>query len=203
LVLGAVALAVDPLSLTALALLLDMDDIDIRSLLRSLESVTRVPPSPFAPITIFHKSFPDYVLDRDRCRDSRFYVDPLEHHMRLAVACLELMKSKLKPNICNLPRYLMNREVEDLQERRETYIGEALGYACTSWSQHLSKASRSTEAVTRILDLLEEFMSQHFLSWLEVLSITGTVRMAVYPFRDAKAWLNQVCLLFSSCFFLI
>jgi hypothetical protein len=196
-VLGTVVLARDPLSLMALALLLNMDAASIRSLLGLLEPIIRVPPSPFAPITVFHKSFPDYLLDKTRGTDSRFHINPHEHHARLAINCLELIKNKLKRNICNLPPYSLNNEVNDLSERRKTHIGEALEYACTSWAQHLSLASRSTGAVTRILQLMQEFMSHHFLSWLEVLSITGTLRAAVYSFRDAKTWLNKVRLLFS------
>jgi hypothetical protein len=184
----------------ALALLLNMDSADIRSLLRLLGSVIRAPPSPVASIGVFHKSFPDYLLDKARCQDPRFNVDAPEHHARLAVACLDLMNIKLKRNICDLPCYFLNNEVTDLSERRKTYIGEALEYACTSWAQHLSQASRSAGAVTKILKLIEVFMRQHFLWWLEVLSITDTLRTAVYSFRNAKTWLNEVRLLFSTNF---
>jgi hypothetical protein len=40
-------------------------------------------------------------------------------------------------------------------------------------------------------------MLNDFLSWLEVLSIAGTLREAVYSLRGVKAWLSRVSL-FSS-----
>jgi hypothetical protein len=89
----------------------------------------------------------------------------------------------------------MNDEVVDLSDRRSKYIGEALEYACAFWAQHLSQASRSTESLAIILGLMNDFMQDHFLSWLEVLSIAGTLRTAVYSLRDVKTWLTQVRLL--------
>jgi hypothetical protein len=192
-ILGTVILVLNPLSIAALALLLNMDPYEIMSLLRSLYTLIRVPSSPAAPICVFHKSLPDYLLDKDRCGDMRFYVDSSEHHTRLVIRSLELMGASLKRNICHLPRYAMNAEVKDLSERRSKYIGEALEYACTSWAQHLSKASQSIEVIAKILELLEDFMRNSFLAWLEVLSITGTLRTAVFSLRDTKTWLNGVC----------
>jgi hypothetical protein len=200
-ILGTIVVAPNPVVMATLAILLNMNVGSIRPLLRSLESVIRVPSSPDVPINGFHKSFPDFLTDNSRCRELRFYVNLSEHHMRLAIRSLELMNTALKQNICELPRYSFNDEVEDLSERRRNFIGDALEYACTSWAHHLSLTSESPETIRRVLDLMEDFMSHHFLSWLEVLSIMGTLRTAVYSLRDAKSWLNHVRLLFSSYFF--
>jgi hypothetical protein len=196
-ILGTTVLVLDSVSLTTLALLLELDTDDILSLLRLLHSVLRVPPSPTAPIAVHHKSFPDFLLDMNRCKDLRFHLDAPKHHARLAIRCLQLMKLKLKRNICDLPCYATNAEVEDLCKRRSERIGESLEYACSSWAQHLSQASRSTEALATVVELMNDFMCYHFMSWLEVLSIAGMLRTAVYSLRDAKAWLDQVRPLFS------
>jgi hypothetical protein len=105
------------------------------------------------------------------------------------------MNQGLKQNICHLPPYAMNDEVEDLLDRRGKYIGEALEYACTSWAQHLSQASGSTEPLATVLGLMNDFMQYHFLSWLEVLSIADTLHTAVHSLQDVRTWLNQVRLL--------
>jgi hypothetical protein len=191
-ILGTVVLARNPLLLESLAILLNMDPNDIRSFLRSLASVIQVPSSPDVPVSVFHKSFPDYLLEESRCGDPRFHVDSGAHHGRLAINCLQLMKSQLKRNICDLPHHSTNDEVKDLEERRRTHIGEALEYACTSWAHHLSQASLSTEILAAILDLMDYFINHLFLAWLEVLSIARNLRSAVYSLRDAKGWLSQV-----------
>jgi hypothetical protein len=102
------------------------------------------------------------------------------------------MNRVLKRNICDLPAYAMNSEVCDLGERREKYIGSGLEYACRSWARHLGMASRDVEEVRYTIDLLETFLKHQLLSWLEVLSILGDLRCAVYTLRDVKAWLAEV-----------
>lgn len=191
-ILGTVVVAPNPVLLETLAILLDKDVDETRPLLRSLESLIHVPALPHIPIRAFHKSFPDFLTDKSRCTELRFYVDSPQHHARLAIRCLELMQQGLKRNICDLPRYSMNKEVKDLAERRSKYIGDALEYACTSWGQHLSQASRLNGNEETLVQLMNTFMRYHLLSWLEVLSIAETLRTAVYFLRDAKTWFSQV-----------
>jgi hypothetical protein len=193
-ILGVVSLAFNPLSLDSLGIFLELKPKDVLTCLRHLHSVLLVPESPSGIVRILHKSFPDYLLDNQRCTNLRFHVDSGDHHGRLAIRCLELMKSRLKRNICDLPRYATNDEVMDLAERRKEHIGDALEYACRFWAQHLSPASNSDDVVTKILDLLSNLMLHHFLAWLEVLSVTGTLRVAIYSLRDMKAWLSRVSL---------
>lgn len=200
-ILGTIALVLNPLGLKALAILLNIHADDILSFLKLLHSIIRVPPSPSVPITIYHKSFPDYLVDRQRCKDERFHIDSGDHHARLAIACLELMLKELKYNICDLPRYSLNTKVDDLEERRKDCIGETLEYACTAWTQHISQVPGSSETIARILELLNDLMRRHFLSWLEVMGITNNLRTAIYSSRDIKAWLNQVSRCISLCVF--
>jgi hypothetical protein len=197
-VLGSIVVVANPLSSSALGQLLGLQGSEVRTALRFLHSLIHVPEPHDEPIRVYHKSFADYLVDKERCLEPKLRVDPGDHHAHLAVRCLEVMNGSLKRNPCDIPRYAMNEDVEDLQERRKTHIGPVLEYACTFWTQHLLQAARSTETITKTLGLMETFMDQHFLSWLEVLSVAGTVRTAVYSFRDAKTWLNQVCLSFSS-----
>ena len=144
-------------------------------------------------ITALHKSFPDYLTDRSRCKDSRFYVDPAVHHGKLAIYCLDLMEMRLiKANICDLPRYVMNKDVEDLAARRKEHIDGALEYGCRFWAKHLRLACRTGEDVVKILERLRRFMERQLLRWLEVLSIVGDLRVAVYSLDDVKAWLIDV-----------
>ena len=60
-VVGTVLLVFNPLSVKALSDLLG--EFDVSTTLRSLHSLLLIPPSEDAPIHIFHKSFPDFLMD--------------------------------------------------------------------------------------------------------------------------------------------
>ena len=79
--------------------------------------------------------------------------------------------------MCKLPDAVTNSEVEDLRERSERYIDDALRYACRSWHKHLGdEYAAHTPGIT---SALHQFLEKKFLFWLEVLSVLGAVRDAV------------------------
>jgi hypothetical protein len=86
----------------------------------------------------------------------------------------------------------MNNDVGDLAARRENHIGGGLEYACRSWAKHLRLASSDGGDVGHVVELLGYFFNHHLLSWLEVLSIVGDVRCAVYSLRDVRSWFDHV-----------
>jgi hypothetical protein len=90
----------------------------------------------------------------------------------------------------------MNTEVRNLDARRERYIGEGLEYGCRSWAKHLRLAPRVGENVRHVVESLREFFDNHLLEWLEVLSIVGDLRCAVYSLHDVTAWLVDVSISF-------
>jgi hypothetical protein len=106
-----------------------------------------------------------------------------------------LMKTSLRKNICYLPRYAMNIDIEDLNTRREKYIGSALGYACRSWAKHLRSCSKVCDGIDITVDTVNLFFTNQFLSWLEVLSIEGDFRVTIYSLHDVRSWLCNVSIL--------
>ena len=104
-VVGAVLLIFDPLSIKDLSDLLGPSMQHIKNTIRSLHSVLLVPETSEDPIRIFHKSFPDFLLDPHRCQDRRFLIEPAGHHVEILLACLRLMGERLKRNICDLDKY--------------------------------------------------------------------------------------------------
>jgi NACHT domain len=192
LVVGSVVLVFDPLSRASLGTILDIQSSDVGLALRSLHSIIIVPDSELQPIRICHKSLADYLTDPNRCKDTRFYINPSISHLKLGIRCLQLMNCSLKKNICELPRYAMNADIEDLDSRREEFIGGGLEYACRSWAKHLRLGSSDGDNVRHAVQLLEDFFHQHFLQWLEVLSVVGDLRCAVYCLHDVSAWLLDV-----------
>ena len=73
-VVGAVLLLFNPLSVEALSDLLGVPGVS--TTLRPLHSVLLVPASGATPICIFHKSFPDFLMDPKRCTNHHFFIDP-------------------------------------------------------------------------------------------------------------------------------
>ena len=190
-VLGAVALITNPLSPPAIAALLGFEHDVVMSILESIQSLLALHDNINHPIQPFHKSFPDFITNSTRCINTRFYIPP-DHHTQLILCCFKLMSESLKKNMCSLPDYVLNFNVEDLPRKlKEGGICGALEYACKSWYKHLIvKKDQIDDVVSALCCFLEE----KFLFWLEVLSVLGTVGNAAHALDATIKWLNKVCL---------
>ena len=187
-VLSAVVLATDPLSPLAIATLMHFGCDEVMLLIESIHSLLALHDDGH-PIQPFHKSFPDFITDPARCTDPRFYIS-LDYHTELFLRCLELMGGSLKKNICSIPGFVLNSEVEDLQKRiEESGIRGALEYACRSWYKHLIVTKHLT---SNVVSALRDFLEGKFLLWLEVLSLLGTVNDAARALNTTVKWLNEV-----------
>ena len=193
-VVGAVLLVFHPLSRKALSDLLRNcgTPSHISTTLRFLHSLLNVPDSEDGLIRVFHKSFPDFLTDRTRCKDERFFVDPAVHNEDILFSCLDLMKRRLKKNICNLDDYAVLNEVNDLSTRRETCIGSSLEYACRFWTRHLASVPGNGPHAKRIKEAVEDFFTKHLLCWIEVLSIVRHLGVAVYAINEIRQWYISV-----------
>ena len=113
LVLSAVTLATNPISLSTIAALLGFNTEDVFPLLESAHSLLILQEDVDHPVQLFHKSFPDFIVDPARCVIQRFYVPPPSHYTELLIGCLELMGQRLEQNMCKLPDSVVNSEVEE------------------------------------------------------------------------------------------
>ena len=93
---GCIVTAYNPLTKDSLVDLLGRDHNDIAPSLEQLHSVLLIPESNSDFIRIYHKSFPDYMTDKSRCKNTNFFLDPEVHHAAMASHCLEMMKRNLK-----------------------------------------------------------------------------------------------------------
>ena len=188
-VVGAILLVFNSLSMKALSALFGASDIPT---LHSPHSPLLIPDSMEDPVHTFHKSFPDFLMDPKRCKDKRFFVDPLVHHGELLLSCLNLMKKGLKKNICNLDDYVILSEVTDLSTHQKTHIGSALEYACCFWTRHLAETPSNGCNSEEIQREIDEFFTTHLLFWIEVLVIMGNLDIGVYAINDIKQWYISV-----------
>ena len=189
LVVGTIVFAVNPLSSSAIATLVNLGTREVVDLLRQIQSLLKFPEDPDSPVLPFHKSFPDFIVDPLRCSNDRFHIPPTTGHLKLALDCLKLMNGSLEHNLLSLPNYALNSEVQDLKVRIEDHMSVGLQYACRSWSSHLSEVRGD---VSSVVTTLRGFLQDGFLAWLEVLSVIGAARDAVSSLEKLIHWLHEV-----------
>jgi hypothetical protein len=176
-VVGAIIVLENPPTVSALANFLSMDESDVKITLQHLHSIMAPTSSNQAP-QLYHKSFPDFITNNQRCVDTRFYIMPEEHHAQAAQYCFEIMDKSLHRNMYGLQglqKFMKNSEVEVDGDKS---ITDEVVYACLHWANHCSKSGR--QQATELLRLLEKFAFTHMLHWIEVLSLIGKLNIA-YP----------------------
>jgi WD40 repeat protein len=189
-VVGAVLLMFNPLPIGALSSLLRVSSIP--TTLRSLRSLLLVPNGETDPIRVFHKSISDFLTDPGRCKDTRFFINPSVHHREILLSCLDLMKDRLKENICGLDDYASLEKVKDLPTRRKTRIGDALEYACRFWTRHLVKTPGSGCEAKEVRKAIDEFFTTRLLFWIEVLIVMGSLDVSLHAVNDVRQWYISV-----------
>jgi len=199
-VVGAVLLVFNPLSVTTLSDLLGISHVS--TTLRSLHSLLIIPtsePDP-TPIHALHKSFPDFLTDPGRCTDQQFFIEPSIHHREILLSCLKLMKARLRRNICQLDDYIPLSEVKDLATHQAAYIGDALGYACKFWANHLVGITGNIHDIEEVDKEINNFFETSLLFWIEVLSLMGNLDIGVYAINNIEEWYTTVSFIISSTY---
>jgi hypothetical protein len=136
------------------------------------------------PITPLHTSFRDFLTNK--VKGGEFHVDLYDAHRQLAHSCLGLLLNSLKFNICNLETsYLANEDVADLKSRVDDHIPPALSYACRFWDDHLEHIDFDTDLYGK----LQTFFNTKLLFWLEALSLTNCVGLALAACSALNVWL--------------
>ncbi|KAJ9653656.1 hypothetical protein H2198_007167 [Neophaeococcomyces mojaviensis] len=166
-VVGAIVLLVEPLSSPALAELLDVPLEMIRFCLWPLHSVLHIPQDHTAVIRPLHLSFSEYLTSQDTL-NTPFNVNAPATHGQLWRQCLRLLSGPdgLREDICCLrcPGQLRH---EISAGRIAKYLPLAVKYACRYWVYHVqSSTSRVSDG-----DEVHTFLQEHFLHWLEALSL--------------------------------
>jgi hypothetical protein len=171
-----------PLSAIGLGILLEIEPGVVKSALGSLHSVISIPQSLDAPVSTFHCSFPDCLAEPTRSR--QHFLPPSQSHEMLAKSCLSLMNSSLKENICNLHEYdtISNEMIS-------THITEGLSYACVYWASHLTSVKKEDlRNAGDIREILDHFLRDHVLHWVECLSLLGQSIITTESLRMIEEW---------------
>ena len=171
-----------PLSLSALADLVDMNIDVLRLLLRKLHAVVHSPGKLDQPgLRALHASFADYLFEHAEqyIRIPRSLGDTV-----LATGCLQVMAKRLRFNVsCSRSSYELNRS------KKPENITLSLEYACTQWIFHVAR-QQEPSALDGIIELV---FPPRFLFWLEVVSVLGRVRDAATTLLFAASVVSDLC----------
>ena len=190
---GTIVLLFNPLSPSGIAEIIGLDPNEVMIFLRLVQSLLMFSEDFSQPVKPCHKSFSDFMTDPSRCLDKRFHISPGNLHLEIAMGCLRVMNDGLKENLLSLPDYALNSEVEDLQTKIKDCISTTLKYACKSWHTHLTMALGD---VADIASHLSFFLEHKFLAWLEVVSVLGAVKGAIFALEKLVSWLQEVCFVY-------
>ena len=190
-VVGTVLAAKQPLTLSAICTLLNADSDDeasgaIRSLLENLGCVLvlyRVRGGAVV-VRIGHPSFRDYITSQERCPPN-WYIDLHQSSVLLGSRCFFLMGKTLRRDICRMGSpSVTNNDLSS--ETVYQFIVTGLRYACIYAFNHI-------EGDNGNLGMLEAFLMDKLLEWLEAMTLMGLLDTAVELMQHALADLTQVC----------
>ncbi|KAB5588635.1 Vegetative incompatibility protein HET-E-1 [Ceratobasidium theobromae] len=174
----------EPIPVETMAALVESDEDQTLAALEPFRSVLHVSDHT-GLVSTLHASFPDYILSQTR--SGEFFCDMRTHSQLLGRRCLEIMKGQLRFNICNLPSsFLPDSDVPDLDARIEMNISSSLSYTCRYWPEHLILAMASDE----LRAMVDEFLSQRLLFWMEVLNLKQCMAMGTQGLAKVQTWLR-------------
>jgi hypothetical protein len=167
-----------------MASLLCLNPKYIYLILNGLRSFLVVPESDTSPIRLFHLSFRDFLVNKERCKDEAMFIDENEAHRQIFGHCLGHLSHSLKKNICGLihPGTFLAEIERDVVIR---HIPHTIRYACQYWALHLKDAKISQPGTTEMTHALE-FLRLHLLHWIEALAIIECLNDAVTGIADLK-----------------
>jgi hypothetical protein len=146
----------------SLSALLPVPKHKVDQVLRDLYSILNIPDDQSQPIRLHHPSFRDFLLNKDRCADAKFWVEETQAHTVLADNCIQLMANFLRKDVC---RVVASGALAAEQDRTELErcLPKELQYACLYWINHLAKSG----AKLCDNDEVHSFLKKHCLHWIE------------------------------------
>ncbi|PVF91363.1 WD40 repeat-like protein [Serendipita vermifera] len=138
-------------------------------------------------VLLLHPTFREFLLD-SKVAD-QFYIDIAEAHALMAKGCLQVMKSEFKFNICGLESsFLLNSQVDDLEDRISTSISSQLQYSSVHWPSHVINSGDPSHDQQVTKAILQICKSPYAFYWMEILSALRQVQSTVSGLQAVKNW---------------
>ena len=162
-VLGYLVVLQQPLDIASISTLLSLDDFDVKHCMRRISSIIVDGIDSLSERTVprLHKSVVDYLVSDHPHPGLR--INLIEQHNFLTTTCFESIQ-RLIFNVGHITTsHQLNREIPS--------ISQVISYPCQWLGRHIENGG---ERATLVSDV-ENFMKNHFLQWLEVLSLQKLV----------------------------
>ncbi|KAF3260565.1 hypothetical protein TWF192_009846 [Orbilia oligospora] len=193
-IVGTIINLASPMSIPSLSNLLAISERKVSSRLWQLHSVLEVPKpssglatqnSIDVPIRMLHLSFRDFLAGerlRDNVEFRDFRIDEKEAQRNIYTKCIEFMSKHLKKDISNLR--VPGTFRSDIDESLITkHLPTELQYSCRYWVYHLERS----EDKVKDGGIVDVFLRQHTLHWVEAVSLSGEMYEMVYIIDALKA----------------
>jgi hypothetical protein len=183
-----------PLDIENISTIIKWKPSQVQQVVTSLQSVLTVPKnsSDTTPVSIFHASFRDFLIDSGRSKDH--FLDLQESHHLLASCCLQFMeKSLIVDNICGIDSKDTPRSSIE-HSAIQNSISSTLEYACASWLSHVMELS--AELVRALEDHIIAFFDHCILRWIECMAWLGRLGDAVTSLRALEVSQAVCCYFF-------
>jgi hypothetical protein len=118
------------------------------------------------PITLFHLSFRDFLVDPALKKENTFWINTEDTHRMLGMCCIRLLESgSLKEDVCRVVTPGTRRS-EVAKSTVHSYLPEVVLYACCYWIQYIVSSGELIKDDGVVLP----FFKKHILHWMEALS---------------------------------
>lgn len=147
-------------------------------------------------IHFIHQSAKDYLATGNGRRI--FPSSKAEEHGNIMHRSLDLMANTLRKDMCNLKKPgALAREAE---QNISNGLLPRIGYACCYWVNHLGDYLVDSDSAQRYQILhdgrkVHEFLQNHLLHWIEVLSLLRTMPEGVLMIKHLESVFDDVSLL--------
>ena len=182
-IVGSIVILAEPLSRTALTILLNIPLQTVVLRLKPLHSVLHILEDAEAPIRPLHLSFSEFLTSQE-IQDEPFGVNGPATHGILLRKCLQLLSGPdgLRQNICSLT-YPGQPRSEIMPAQLHQHLTSAIRYACRYWARHANYSAFQLSDE----DEVHVFLQKHFLHWLEALSLSDRLADAIEYIRTLQS----------------
>jgi len=133
------------------------------------------------PVQTLHLSFQNYLCER--CDGEPWSIHLEEHHLKIALCCIDFLDQHLHKNINGLS---LNQH-EWIPSLPEVPSSEALSYGCLFWIEHLIRISKPSMILG---DQIYHFLENHLLHWIEALAVLKKNYIAIQMLQNLLDWLK-------------
>jgi hypothetical protein len=195
-VLAALVVLQDQVTIKVLAILMEVTEDEAVRTVEELRSIISFSGPDLRKDTIrpLHLTLREFLVDKERCKNSDFFIDRLPHHAKVAESCLRILNKELHRDMCQLGDAFKDKYgMKCVESRVREHILAHVQYASAYWFAHVVENEPSTEVRT----LLGVFCEKKFLEWIETMSLMNRLRPGIQALLRVHSW-TEVSLILSN-----